>query len=168
MEYYDFKVFAHVSWQFMTKFAPWTCLFRCATAHIETGAIYLKAGGYTWKLAYLFLAELDISISFPNIQKYFKKLKNWGRRCNLKFTKWIHSERYTKKRTDGHSLKSASPYEKTNSPAPLTDYCGIQESKKSSIYFWIITSKSAAVVWRERASGGENPVVTFSQSRKKQ
>jgi len=24
--------------------------------------------------------------------------------------------------TDGHSLKSASPYEKTNSPAPLTDY----------------------------------------------
>jgi len=26
---------------------------------------------------------------------------------------------YEKSPTDGHSLKSASPYEKTNSPAPL-------------------------------------------------
>jgi len=34
---------------------------------------------------------LDISISYPNIQKYSKKLKNWGRRCNFKFTIFFSS-----------------------------------------------------------------------------
>jgi len=31
MEYYDFKVFTSVLWQFMTKFAPFTRVFRRAT-----------------------------------------------------------------------------------------------------------------------------------------
>jgi len=40
MEYYDFKVFTHVLWQFTTKFAPLTCVFRCAT--FEQGRYILK------------------------------------------------------------------------------------------------------------------------------
>jgi len=40
MEYCDFKVFARVLWQFMTKFAPLAFVFRCAMC---------KQGWYNWK-----------------------------------------------------------------------------------------------------------------------
>jgi len=44
-EYYDFKAFTRVLWQFMTKFAPSTCVFWCARCNTpESGWIQLKVG----------------------------------------------------------------------------------------------------------------------------
>jgi len=40
MEYYDYKMFTRVLWWFVMKFAPLTCVFRCATC---------KQGRYIWK-----------------------------------------------------------------------------------------------------------------------
>jgi len=42
MEYYDFKVFTRVLWQFTAKFAPLTCVNRGETP--ASGWIHLKVG----------------------------------------------------------------------------------------------------------------------------
>jgi len=66
------------------------------------------------------------------MQKYFKKVKNWGRSCILKFTKWIHSENYTKRPT---FTKKASPYEKTNWPAQLASLALLADGSHLKIVF---------------------------------
>jgi len=58
MEYYDFKVFTRVLWQFMTKFAALTDVCRCAMC---------KQGWYTWK-------QLDTSESWHTLCLIFGRV----------------------------------------------------------------------------------------------
>jgi len=65
------------------------------------------------------LQKLDIFISIPNMQKYFKKTQKLREEMHFEIYKTNPLGALYKKMDRWTLLKSASPYEKTNSPASL-------------------------------------------------